>query len=853
MPFNTRNPIPSGDLRDLDDNARNIDTWANDKTKLSHPDRFGVQRRTWHGIEQEAQLNIQQAIDAKNAAQEAAMLSGFSKYADTLAQLEAGIGTDYLEGDVVMVFQDESRGDTSSIFKIESGVAVFKNAFDKTRQDLLSFTGTISAGAEWSDVPAHSDPAFDVQARALANRTEFIAQELTQPSGDDPIGGFSGLEALRAYSGAATSTTVLGYSYKKLPSAAGLTDDGVVVIDSDGSAWRLDSDRVDVRLFGAGKADYCDDALFWSARAALKHQLAWFLPRQRLLIERYAVALKVPDGQTFTIISDDCEIYRDNNGDTSEVLYPDGTSAGSDSQYIIDVRTVSAQSLAADTGTSTVLIGTLTITPNSPEQWDNTNYASTQKVLAFNCETDQKIFDTLKINECYGYGLRFAYNRFVKVGLLKTDRVGGRWYLSDGYDAFGDSLYLGYNKPGARIKVDADIVGYAGKLSRAGIVFEYSTGSNYTCEINLINANHYERAIHLEESSGLDLQLYLGRADNTPLFMYCMGTPTALGRVHVHGGDVRLTIGDYGGAAGWVSHYESTWPVRFFETKINITRSVAPNLLNTSHYKCQFYANLHSVIFSLQSGENVDCEIYGLGVQSHMFYEGRGVWRGGIVEADMYIAGTRKFTKNGDRDLEEVSDVIFRYHWFDIKALVKRDVTREVYDYSGLSSLIGKEGESIRIIGAEAKSRLLPFGISDELASYVRIPFTSDVITLSAENLKSEIFKYASRVFLVLKATDGSAFDSLYDYATEASGYYVVDLRRAGSPVAGGWYIAPDAERNFSAASILAIDELEIKDNALTVRRKSAAATTLDVLVIPARARGDIPCQLASGPMIGVY
>lgn len=174
MPFNTRNPIPSGDLRDLDDNARNIDTWANDRTKLRHPDRFGVKRRTWHGIEQEANLNIQQAIDAKNAAQEAAMMSGFSKYADTVAQLEAGIGTDYVDGDVVLVFQDESRGSTSSIYKVESGVAVFKNAFDKTRQDLLSFTGNISADAEWSDVPAHSDSSFDAQAQALANRTEAL-------------------------------------------------------------------------------------------------------------------------------------------------------------------------------------------------------------------------------------------------------------------------------------------------------------------------------------------------------------------------------------------------------------------------------------------------------------------------------------------------------------------------------------------------------------------------------------------------------------------------------------------------------------------------------------------------------
>lgn len=249
MPFNTRNPIPSGDLRDLDDNARNIDTWANDKTKLSHPDRFGVERRTWHGIEQEAQLNIQQAIDAKNAAQYAAMMSGFSKYADTLAQLEGGIGTDYIEGDVVMVFQDESRGDTSSIYKVESGVAVFKNAFDKTRQDLLSFTGNISADAQWSDVPAHSDPAFDVQAQALANRTEFIAKGLTEPNGNEPVGGFDSYEKLRAYSGNATRSTVgvlggkrrgiWGPIHRTGESGTAVDDNGVWQwVDADGMIWR---------------------------------------------------------------------------------------------------------------------------------------------------------------------------------------------------------------------------------------------------------------------------------------------------------------------------------------------------------------------------------------------------------------------------------------------------------------------------------------------------------------------------------------------------------------------------------------------------------------------------------------
>lgn len=261
MPFNTSNPIPSGDLRDLDDNARNIDTWANDKTKLSHPDRFGVERRTWHGIEQEAKLNIQQAIDAKNAAQEAAMMSGFSKYADTLAQLEAGIGTDYVDGDVVLVFQDESRGGTSSIYKVESGVAVFKNAFDKTRQDLLSFTGSISADAEWSDVPAHSDPAFDAQAQALADRTEILM---------NGVGGYSNI---REYTGNGARLKVQdptgAHWWVRRGSAA--DNGGTVLVDALGRSWEREFiGAVETRWFGVTGSNDAEKLMRANAAAAAR-------------------------------------------------------------------------------------------------------------------------------------------------------------------------------------------------------------------------------------------------------------------------------------------------------------------------------------------------------------------------------------------------------------------------------------------------------------------------------------------------------------------------------------------------------------------------------------------------------
>lgn len=50
---NTGNPVGSTAVKDLFDNAQNLDVLVNDRTKPTHADRLGVPRRTWHGIEQE--------------------------------------------------------------------------------------------------------------------------------------------------------------------------------------------------------------------------------------------------------------------------------------------------------------------------------------------------------------------------------------------------------------------------------------------------------------------------------------------------------------------------------------------------------------------------------------------------------------------------------------------------------------------------------------------------------------------------------------------------------------------------------------------------------------------------------
>lgn len=56
MRYSTGNPVgPDGSSSpfDLHDNAANIDVWANDRSRMTWPDRLGVSRKTWAGLEQQ--------------------------------------------------------------------------------------------------------------------------------------------------------------------------------------------------------------------------------------------------------------------------------------------------------------------------------------------------------------------------------------------------------------------------------------------------------------------------------------------------------------------------------------------------------------------------------------------------------------------------------------------------------------------------------------------------------------------------------------------------------------------------------------------------------------------------------
>ncbi len=166
--YATGNPVPSTEVKDLYDNAQNLDTLVNDRTKLTHPDRLGVPRKTWFGVETQAQLDIAEAVaqataeadaardeaqEARNDAVAAAGAIGPIKFYPTKAAATADLPN--LENDdLVEVAQDESRGGSRIRYRVSDGALVFEVNLDQLRQDLAGQNGAEIVGSGNKSVAA---------------------------------------------------------------------------------------------------------------------------------------------------------------------------------------------------------------------------------------------------------------------------------------------------------------------------------------------------------------------------------------------------------------------------------------------------------------------------------------------------------------------------------------------------------------------------------------------------------------------------------------------------------------------------------------------------------------------------
>lgn len=148
--YNTGNPLGSQDPRDLFDNAQNMDDAANSQTSEEWVDRFGKPRKTWHGIENQAKLDINAAVadataqsalfrdetreardDAKAAAGSIGPLSFYDTYAQAMGDAENWPAVGLIE-----IARDENNGGSRTRYKPDGDALDFVVNLDQLRLDL---------------------------------------------------------------------------------------------------------------------------------------------------------------------------------------------------------------------------------------------------------------------------------------------------------------------------------------------------------------------------------------------------------------------------------------------------------------------------------------------------------------------------------------------------------------------------------------------------------------------------------------------------------------------------------------------------------------------------------------------
>lgn len=183
--FNTGNPIGSTAVKDLYDNAGNLDKAVNDQTGDTWFDRFGRPRKTWLGIEKQAKIDIAAAVegatsDAINARNDsinarddaiaAASSIGPLKFYDTYGQAMGDAANWPTEG-LIEIAHDETRDGARTRYKPDGEALNFVVNLDQLRIEISESAGSSLVGHGSGTVC----DALDANANALAEVREEVA------------------------------------------------------------------------------------------------------------------------------------------------------------------------------------------------------------------------------------------------------------------------------------------------------------------------------------------------------------------------------------------------------------------------------------------------------------------------------------------------------------------------------------------------------------------------------------------------------------------------------------------------------------------------------------------------------
>lgn len=154
---NTRNPVPSIDPRDLDDNATNFDLLLMSPA-LSVPDRLGVPRKSWAGMEADAATLLSPNISS---------LAGLT--------LSANKGLYATGAGALTIYDLSTLGRTlGGIANAAAGRAALSAAASGANTDITSITGSAAKLTTGRTVAVSGDATWSVSFDGSANVTAAI-------------------------------------------------------------------------------------------------------------------------------------------------------------------------------------------------------------------------------------------------------------------------------------------------------------------------------------------------------------------------------------------------------------------------------------------------------------------------------------------------------------------------------------------------------------------------------------------------------------------------------------------------------------------------------------------------------
>lgn len=249
--YNTGNPIGSASVKDLYDNAENLDVFVNSKTATTHPDRLGVPRKTYYGIEQDAQAVLESAEAIRDSAEAVRDSLGFFPPVDYASGLsvEATNFTVNHEG-VVYAAQPGAVPFTTGAWDAQQWYPL-QNIYNE--HNLLVFESFAEASAAAATLPDGQVVTVTADesrgGRSTINTTQ--GGELVFVDFSPNSVTVAGYDELLAYAGRSSIIDVVGVLGTEKPSgiagrflktnrAGAVTDGGTVFVLPNGDVFERD-------------------------------------------------------------------------------------------------------------------------------------------------------------------------------------------------------------------------------------------------------------------------------------------------------------------------------------------------------------------------------------------------------------------------------------------------------------------------------------------------------------------------------------------------------------------------------------------------------------------------------------